>query len=194
MASDLTVQTIRGPGSGANANQILIPSGQKIVATEGGLVAPGQIIQIVQTTFTSSVYLANPSSATSVGHTISITPKSVTSKVLIQYHFNWGQLKSPTATQDNMKYWTIFRNGSNIAPANGRFFAHQNEDASSIDFNEQTQQSTISYLDSPSTVSQVTYDLKTWSDNPTQVSISYNQRGYQDNPGVCTAIAMEVAQ
>ncbi len=46
MASELTVQTIRGPSSGANANKILLGSGQQIIAPAGGLVAPGQVIQV----------------------------------------------------------------------------------------------------------------------------------------------------
>ena len=41
MASELTVQTIKGPTSGGNANKILVPSGHT-------LLAPDHIIQTVQ--------------------------------------------------------------------------------------------------------------------------------------------------
>ena len=40
MASELTVQTLRGPTSGANADTVLIPSGQT-------LHAPGHVMQVV---------------------------------------------------------------------------------------------------------------------------------------------------
>ena len=59
MASELTVQTLRGPTSGANANQILVPSGQT-------LYAPGHVIQVQKatvnsrTTFTSTAYTTTP--------------------------------------------------------------------------------------------------------------------------------------
>ena len=158
------------------------------------VMAAGHVVQVVQSDFGGIVYLANPSNPTSVGHTLTITPTSSSSKVLIQYHFHWGQYKSVASNQDNMKYWTIYRGSTNIAPYNSRFFAHQNEASGSIDFNEQTQQSSISFLDTPNTTSAITYDLRAWSDNSTQVSISYNQRGALDNRGTCTAIAMEIAQ
>ena len=38
MASELTVQTIKGPTSGANANTVLVPSGHN-------LHVPGHVIQ-----------------------------------------------------------------------------------------------------------------------------------------------------
>jgi len=38
MASEITVQTIKGPTSGANANKVIIPSGQTLDASGGTLV------------------------------------------------------------------------------------------------------------------------------------------------------------
>ena len=46
MASELTVQTLRGPTSGANANTILIPSGQVLDASAGFVAPAGHMIQI----------------------------------------------------------------------------------------------------------------------------------------------------
>jgi hypothetical protein len=46
MASELTVQTLRGPTSGANANTILIPSGQLLDASAGFVAPAGHMIQI----------------------------------------------------------------------------------------------------------------------------------------------------
>ena len=74
MASELQVTTIRGVPTGANANQILVPSGQT-------LHAPGHIIQTVSnsngtaftTTSTSYVDLMS----------VSITPVFSNSKILI---------------------------------------------------------------------------------------------------------------
>lgn len=82
MASDLTVQTIRGPGSGANANQILVPSGHKVITTTpGGFVSPGQIVQEVF--FTGSDTLTSSASAwTQTAVAASIIPKYSTSLII----------------------------------------------------------------------------------------------------------------
>lgn len=59
MASELQVTTLKGNPTGANANQILVPSGQT-------LYAPGHIIQVQKatinsrTTFTSTAYTTTP--------------------------------------------------------------------------------------------------------------------------------------
>ena len=49
MASELIVQTIQGPSSGANANKVLIPSGHTLDVS-GGTLTPssGQAVQIVR--------------------------------------------------------------------------------------------------------------------------------------------------
>ena len=52
MASELTVQTLRGPTSGTNANKVLIPSGQT-------LHAPGHVIQVVSTTINDQQFLVS---------------------------------------------------------------------------------------------------------------------------------------
>ena len=47
MASELTVQTLRGPTSGANADTVLIPSGQTLDASNGFIPPAGTIVQHV---------------------------------------------------------------------------------------------------------------------------------------------------
>ena len=45
MASELTVQTIKGPTSGSNANKIIVPSGHTLDASSGFVPAAGQIVK-----------------------------------------------------------------------------------------------------------------------------------------------------
>lgn len=78
MAGTLTVQNLQGPSSGANANKIIVPSGQE-------LHAAGHVVQVkeastppVHVTFTSLAY-------TDIGLSVSITPTSASSKLLILY-------------------------------------------------------------------------------------------------------------
>ena len=89
MASELQVTTIRGVPTGANANQIVIPTGQKIVgADEGSIVSPGSVVQVkhatygtlTSTTAGSYVDLCN----------IQITPKSAGSRFYLFANFAWS--------------------------------------------------------------------------------------------------------
>ena len=85
MTSTLQVQNLQGPTSGANTNQVLLGSGQKIIATDqGSVVAPGMVMQVIQNTSNS---LVNTSSNNflNTGFSVSITPTSSTSKILLTY-------------------------------------------------------------------------------------------------------------
>ena len=67
MASELIVQTIQGPSSGANANKVLIPSGHTLDVS-GGTLTPssGQSVQLLQAkdttqaTYATSVWNQTP--------------------------------------------------------------------------------------------------------------------------------------
>ena len=49
MASVLQVEELRGPSSGANANKVIIPSGQTLDISGGALERPYKTGEIVQT-------------------------------------------------------------------------------------------------------------------------------------------------
>lgn len=176
------------PTADGSAGQVLTTNGSGALS----FANEGKILQLVQATYTSSTTIAS-SSFTDTGLGVTITPTSSSSKVLIMTSFIFGQTKSSNANQDNMKYFTLFRGSTNIAPGNTRFFAHQNETSGTIDFNEQTQVASINYLDSPATTSATTYKLRCSNDNPTELTITFNRRGIADNQGSATMIAMEVA-
>ena len=82
--STLTVQNIQG--SASSSNTINVASGHKISgAATGSIVAPGQVIQVVngpantaRMTSTSASYVDTPITAT-------ITPKFATSKILVRF-------------------------------------------------------------------------------------------------------------
>ena len=82
MASELTVQTIKGPTSGGNANKILVPSGHTLDASAGTLT-PG-VGQVVQETFTKGTTNGTSSGSAWVNSVVvaSITPKFSNSKII----------------------------------------------------------------------------------------------------------------
>ena len=94
MAGTLTVQNLQGPSSGANANKIIVPSSHE-------LYAAGHVIQVVQSTLGTTASGATGTGANAYyesGLQATITPKSVDSKVLVNYTVHLGttsyQIKS----------------------------------------------------------------------------------------------------
>jgi len=94
MASELTVQTLKGPTSGSDANRIIVPSSHE-------LYAAGHVVQVVQSTIGTTASGSTASGANTYydsGLQASITPRSVDSKVLVNYTVHLGastyQIKS----------------------------------------------------------------------------------------------------
>jgi len=90
MASELTVQTIKGPTSGGNANKILVPSGHTLDTSAGTLnyvPSAGQIVQHVTTDVSSpsTTVVASTSYTDITGATLNITPKYQNSVMLIMF-------------------------------------------------------------------------------------------------------------
>ena len=80
MASELTVQTLRGPTSGANADTVLIPSGQT-------LHAPGHVIHCEQQKGNNS-FTSSGSAWVNSGVYFNYTPKHATSLIVCQVQVN----------------------------------------------------------------------------------------------------------
>jgi hypothetical protein len=86
MAGILTVQTIQGPTSGANANKVIIPAGQTLDASAGGLVTPaGHVVQVQDAYGSTQVTIANSGSGRIYSDllTISYTPVSSSNKIVL---------------------------------------------------------------------------------------------------------------
>lgn len=84
MASELQVTTIRGVPTGANANQIVVPTGQT-------LHAPGHVIQVQQTYYQTQVTYSSNAAFNNVPElNCIITPKFATSKILVTINFNYS--------------------------------------------------------------------------------------------------------
>jgi len=112
MASELTVQTIKGPTSGGNANKILVPSGQTIDASAGTLVpSAGQVVQCVSRVDTRSHIATSSTSYVASGVSHSITPKFSDSIILIHYHIPMSHTPNDTLIP------RIYRNGTDLSGA-----------------------------------------------------------------------------
>ena len=77
MASELIVQTLKGPTSGANANKILIPSGQT-------LNAAGHVVAVYNAVSDTTQTISSASLTNISGLSITMTPKDADNLIVMQ--------------------------------------------------------------------------------------------------------------
>lgn len=84
MASVLQVEELRGSTTGANANKIIIPSGQTLDASAGTVVpSSGQIVNSAYSATTSGDSYSQNSNYVDLGFSTVITPTSISSKMKV---------------------------------------------------------------------------------------------------------------
>jgi hypothetical protein len=164
MAGILTVQTIQGPTTGANANKVIIPAGQTLDASAGSVELPagagGKVLQVQQTVLSTAVTYSGTGTWHQIsGLNTSITPSSTSSKILVTVSINTtdGNNYAPT--------FHIYRDGSRITPLGdsnsqtgvGTAYAYLAGGSASGAHVYGTV--TFSYLHSPSTTSSTTYQV-----------------------------------
>jgi len=86
MAGTLTVQTLQGPSSGANANKLLIPSGQTLDVSSGTLVpSAGQVVQVQTRKYANVGFSTTSGSLVDITNFyVDITPTSSNSIIVFQ--------------------------------------------------------------------------------------------------------------
>jgi len=148
MVGTLTVQTIQGPTSGANANKVIIPSGQT-------LVAPGHVLNVWNVGKTDVFTTSSTSYVDITDMSITLTPQSATSKFLVKYNASVGM-----GADNTHVYLQLVRNSTAILQAD----AASNRSVASSIVNSDTAGDHITssneYLDSPATTSSITYKLQ----------------------------------
>ena len=172
MASELTVQTLRGPTSGTNADTVLIPSGQT-------LHAPGHVIQYASISQQASVSTSSNSYVDS-GIDILFSPKIANSK--IQVTIQSRRFNLVTASTMNIK---CMRDdsvdiGIQNSHQDGQF--HNNTSTAS---NQIAYPLHYMWEDSPGTTSQVKYTMYFKVSNGT---------GYLADSGGVQLYVQEIAQ
>jgi len=157
--------------------------------------AAGRIAQVVQTTLTSTVTVTSATFADVSGLSVSISPSSATSKVLVIAQVDYS-------TQGGAGYAGFFRlTGGNsedfVGDAAGsrvRSIGHTGQGGDGWQAAMQTQ--TAVYLDSPATTSAVTYKVQVRG-NATPSAVQINRTGSDTDQsnfprGVSSITAIEV--
>ena len=142
----------------ASGSTITVPTGKQLIVTdEGGVRVPGSVIQVTFTISTSHETIG--SAAWTATNTLGvITPKSSTSKILVQIT---GTMRAyNTSGNDARGAWRIYKSvaGGSYSQVGIHQMTHRAYDyggsgrLDDIPFHMQ-------YLDSPSTTSEITYKL-----------------------------------
>lgn len=152
MAGTLTVQNIQGPSSGANANKIIIPSGQTLDASAGFVPPAGSVVQTVNLTYDTQWSFTNQSYTDTTGFTLSITPTSASNKILVICTIMVAKNDGSTTL------FRLNRNGTAIGEnpntSTGLSFLHFWHGIAG------SGQTTRQFYDSPATTSSITYQLQ----------------------------------
>ena len=146
MASELIVQTLKGPTSGSNANKVIVPSGQT-------LDAPGVILQFLEMSVSGDVTTSSTSFVDS-SHTLAITPSSTSSKILITFE-SAVRLSGIARARGGIRFQ---RDGTSLFT--GFVEERQIHSSSAGSSTEFTNPTIKTYLDSPNTTSSVTYTVQ----------------------------------
>ena len=143
----LTVQNLQGPTSGANANKVIIPSGQTLDASNGLTTPSGHIIQSL-TQEVTAISTTTSSSLVATAFTLTITPKFTSSKIkctlgLSGVHAN---------TVQSAVELSLYKDGSHLKYLHSLIGYSSGATQDNMD-------ATIMATDSPSTTSAVTYAI-----------------------------------
>ena len=110
MAGILTVQNLQGPSSGANANKIIIPSGQTLDASEGFTPPAGYVINYSDWKSATSTSISTTSEVTISAASHNIT--SVASGSKFVYHVVFSSETDVSADNKNGFFLPQYKVGS----------------------------------------------------------------------------------
>jgi len=136
------------PTADGSANQALVTNGSGVLSFAAVGASAGQVIQVVTATDTTARNTTSTSYVTASNTlSVSITPASASNKIFILCSVS-------VRGEDGVEnYTTLFRGGSNILGASGFGYQYGSSNAA------KTGVQGLSYLDSPSSTSSLTYQI-----------------------------------
>ena len=185
--STLQVENLIGPTSGANANKVIIPSGQTLDASNGFVAPAGSVVQ-VQNAYSNTQVVSTTSGLAINGVSLSFTPKYGNSKLVIMARVPIKVINTGSQTDG----WATVR----IAKSTG---ALQPEPSSNYEFganfgtsiwNDWRNVAFIQAYDTVSNTNAETYSAQGKLYNGTGTSLTVNEGGIYRS----SITIMEIAQ
>ena len=155
MASEIIVQTLKGPTSGANANKVIIPSGQTLDIDAWSPPA-GTVLQVVSAT---SETAGGTTSTSFVSYmSASITPSSTSSKILLIFSAPLGY-EDFRGGSSFYHFLTFFRDSTDLGRSNGNGITGTYQFA--VSYNDfPLNNGGMHLLDSPNSTSAISYSVR----------------------------------
>ena len=155
MASKIKVdqiQTIDGTGTIALQNQLSGMTTASLPALGSAQMPTGSVLQVVHGSYSTSVTVNSDSTFVSTGASLAITPSSTSSKILVMFNQHVKIVNNNNADQG--AGFAIKRGTTTVwsTPASYALYSHIGSNN-----NDSRQYQPLTYLDSPSTASAVTY-------------------------------------
>ena len=177
----------------ASGSTITVPTGKTLVGTDEGTIrTPGAVLQVKQTVYTGTATYSNSASVSDItGMTVTITPKSTSSKILITFQISYStssdgcgnliQLQRGSTNLGGANQGTVFNGVTGVINNHGQ-----------ANSGGQLYQTSGEFLDSPSTTSATTYKLRHYGvGGTTPLIINKNESGQLG--GISTITATEIA-
>jgi hypothetical protein len=156
-------------------------SGDTIGLATGATAGFGKIGQVLQSVDTG-VFLTSSSSFTDTNLSINITPSSTSSKILVSY-----EIVHSTSTATNI-FYKLLRDTTAIGIGTNGSYSVLSTTASTIDASR-GEGTSMSFLDSPSTSSQITFKVQAHAQGN---NLYINRRANTDWNCISTLTVMEV--
>ena len=183
-------QLILAPEDGASTDTVTIPSSGVMAAD----ATTGKILQIQQSVLTTVETYALNNTWQTTGLSVSITPTSSSSKILVMYTLQFGDTGAYSYPAGR-----LIRNGAILsgAVASPDGSMKQGTSTGGFDSGNSTWAAVtgVEYLDSPATTSQITYAVQVTGYGSRTFYINRNANGTDGNHanGISSITLMEVA-
>lgn len=153
--------TLTNVGVGSNGQVLTADSGETAGVAWADAAGGGKVLQVVSATATAHFSTTSTSYVDWTGMSVSITPSSATSKILVIANFYGGM--NASLSVGRLK---LVRDSTDLGIGTGGSSANMNHLFTSSSDDRITNPGAVTYLDSPSSTSALTYKL--------QVSVSGN--------------------
>lgn len=155
-----------------------------ITSAKLGSGVGGKILQVVSTAKTDKFSVVSNSFTDITGLSLSITPSSTSSKILILSNFCCS-----FSTNSRIGYFNLVRDTTNI----GQPSVSGSTTASYTYDQDQLHAVAINFLDTPNSTSSLTYKIQTKTNGSNDVTITIGDRNSDDLDVISTITAMEIS-
>ena len=167
-------------------DQIQLADGSTPTAGDLGLNTTGSVLQVVSGTANNHSISGSSTTYMQSGDTITITPKSSSSKILVVFNTSAHLNTATTSGGAQRGFYTIFRGSTDIGSGNGDGVIMIRKYGNGATNHYAEFPMSIQVVDTPNTTSAITYEARFKSQNGEQV-------GYTYDAFLRTFYAMEIA-